>query len=411
MMTNADNDKKADVVIGAAYGDEGKGLMTDYLAHHHGANSLVVRFNGGAQAGHSVETPEGIRHVFSHFGAGSFNQSASFLSRFFVINPLLFVKEWAVLKPKLSFTPKLYADARAIVTTPYDMMINQLAEEARGHNRHGSCGMGFGETIERNTHPAFAITVHDLNDFSSLQTKLNHIKTEWVPLRLQQLGITAISDEWRDRLASTAIIDKFLNDTAEMLTLTEIAPDDFLKKTTRPIVFEGAQGLLLDQDKGRFPHVTRSNTGLKNVLTLADEAAITTLKVHYMTRAYTTRHGAGPLAYELPHKPYPKIHDATNITNPFQGHLRFAYLDCDLLSNSILDDLKDAQAYPHLTIQHGLVMTCCDQLEEGMHYYHQNTLCQGQAADVLHLLEKKVNFIFLYTAHAPNRTGIKAFKS
>lgn len=82
--------RRADVVIGSAFGDEGKGLITDVLAAKNAGETLVVRFNGGAQAGHTVTTPEGQRHVFSHIGSGTFTGSATFLSRFFVVNPILF---------------------------------------------------------------------------------------------------------------------------------------------------------------------------------------------------------------------------------------------------------------------------------------------------------------------------------
>ena len=78
--------KQASVVIGANFGDEGKGLMTDFLSEPEG---VVVRFNGGAQAGHTVTEPGGTRHVFHHYGAGAFKGASTFLSRHFVSNPLL----------------------------------------------------------------------------------------------------------------------------------------------------------------------------------------------------------------------------------------------------------------------------------------------------------------------------------
>ena len=88
----------AKAVIGANYGDEGKGLMTDYHAAPAGTAGIVVRFNGGAQAGHTVTTPEGARHVFSHFGSGSLVGAATFLSRHVVCHPTLFFKEAAALE-------------------------------------------------------------------------------------------------------------------------------------------------------------------------------------------------------------------------------------------------------------------------------------------------------------------------
>src|SRR4051812_30640034 len=87
---------RVSAVIGANYGDEGKGLVTDYLAEE-GEGAVVVRFNGGAQAGHTVVTPEGKRHVFHHFGSGTFRKARTHLSRFFISNPALFRPEFEAL--------------------------------------------------------------------------------------------------------------------------------------------------------------------------------------------------------------------------------------------------------------------------------------------------------------------------
>ncbi|MDB6096667.1 MAG: Adenylosuccinate synthase [Francisellaceae bacterium] len=109
------------VVIGASFGDEGKGLMTNYLAAKWGPKALVVRFNGGAQAGHTVETPYKSRHIFKHFGSGGFVNSPTYLSEFFICNPIIFTKELRQLKI-LNLKPQIFVNANAIVTTPYDMM-------------------------------------------------------------------------------------------------------------------------------------------------------------------------------------------------------------------------------------------------------------------------------------------------
>ncbi|MEZ5580424.1 MAG: adenylosuccinate synthetase [Candidatus Competibacteraceae bacterium] len=133
--------------------------------------------------------------------------------------------------------------------------------------------------------------------------------------------------------------------------------------------FRRRQGLLLDQDRGCFPHVTRSNTGLRNVLALADELGLERLDVTYVTRAYLTRHGAGPLPRERPEKPYPGIVDTTNVPNEHRSTLRFAWLDLDLLGRAIHEDLSDA-AHPALTVNAGLAITCLDQLDgEAARYY------------------------------------------
>ena len=87
-------------VIGAGYGDEGKGLMTDYFCRH-SDNPIVVCTNGGPQRGHTVVTPEKISHIFHHFGSGTLYGVPTFLDEFYMVNPMTFVKEFDELKPKL----------------------------------------------------------------------------------------------------------------------------------------------------------------------------------------------------------------------------------------------------------------------------------------------------------------------
>ena len=104
--------------------------------------------------------------MFSHVGSGSFVGAATFLSRFFVSHPMLFLKEMESLASK-GVHPEVYVDPQSPVTTPYDIMINQIIERERGADRHGSCGIGFGETVERHLMPAYALTVADLADTSA----------------------------------------------------------------------------------------------------------------------------------------------------------------------------------------------------------------------------------------------------
>jgi adenylosuccinate synthase len=148
---------RATAVIGAAFGDEGKGLLTDHYVSElraHGRRPIVCRFNGGANAGHTV-VRGAKRHVFSHFGAGSLLEAETYLSEFFVANPLLWQKEWRQLV-ELGVEPVVYLDRQAPLTVPYDIMINQFAEEHRGNHRHGSCGIGIHETVVRNESVEFS---------------------------------------------------------------------------------------------------------------------------------------------------------------------------------------------------------------------------------------------------------------
>ena len=346
----------ARTVIGANFGDEGKGLMTDYLVNEH-QSDLVIRFNGGSQAGHTVVTPDGRRHVFSHFGSGCFAGAATLLSRFFIVNPMIFLREYMELSAKLPPNMDVIIDPEALVSTPFEMLLNQMAEQKRGGSRHGSCGLGIGETIERNekfmTFPAFY-----MEDEARMRMVLKKIRDEWVPFRKQQLGL---GNEQDHIFKSDLLIENFISDTRFMMENCKLVNDVQTIKTARNPVFEGAQGLLLDQNHEFFPHVTRSNTGIKNMLTLLFEAGIREVEVYYMTRAYLTRHGAGPLPKELGRLPFPGVVDETNINNEWQGSLRFAYLDTDLLRKTIVYDLSQNQT--GVKVQPRLGITCLDQVD------------------------------------------------
>jgi adenylosuccinate synthase len=391
---------KVIAVIGAGYGDEGKGLITDYFSAKH-TNSVVIRSNGGAQAGHTVTTPEGQRHVFSHFGSGTFNGSATFLSSFFVSNPFLFIKEHKAFVEEFNIKPKIYVDPDSQVTIPYDMLLNQTMEQMRGDSVHGSCGVGFGETLER-VLMGYRLTVGDLYEFANesgmdeLIPYMHEIRDDYVPTRLDT---DKTNKDFKEIINSDGLLETFFDACRYMLeNITITTPERFSLNT---IVFEGAQGLLLDMDYGYFPHVTRSNCGMKNISKILEripgEHDIT---AHYLTRAYTTRHGAGPLAGEVDKLGH-NIVDKTNITNEFQGSLRFAPLDTSLF-NSITN--KDFLNYAPRDAKTRTIITCMDQLGSSVQ------LIQNQRLEEFHT----VNFIESvkttkggYLSFGPTRDDVK----
>jgi len=355
--------RNAHAVIGSGFGDEGKGLMTDYLCRMYGeGNALVARFNGGAQAGHTVVTDGGARHVFSHFGAGSFAGAPTLLCRHFIANPMLFQRERAELAA-LGIEPSVFADPRALVTTPYDMLINEMAETARGAARHGSVGVGINETVTRGDHRRFRLTVAEAcGDLRAVERILREIRDVWVPRRVAALGVEA---EYRGREAlirSEGLLQGWLAVLEQFRNQAEVRTDAGLLREHENVVFEGAQGLLLDQERGTFPYVTRSYTGIRNVVEIMRELPPAELTVTYATRAYLTRHGAGPLEGELPGIPFPGVHDATNVSHPFQGSLRYALLDVASLGDRIRRDFADARNGPATPPRIGVAITCMDQL-------------------------------------------------
>lgn len=349
--------RTAIAVIGANFGDEGKGLAVDALAARD-PDAVVIRHNGGAQAGHTVVTPDGRRHVFSHFGAGTFAGAATFLSRFFVVSPFVFCRELDELATQVPL-PRILVDPDAQVTTPYDVLVNRWAEESRGGGRHGSVGIGFGETIER-LERGYPLAVRDVADEEHVRDLMARLREEWLALRLARLGIPFTAE--RERVAADPrILDAYLEEIRVFRRHTVMAPIDAVRRR-RTIIFEGAQGLLLDQDRGfRFPFVTRSNTGLKNILALAADAGIDHIDAVYMTRPYFTRHGAGPLRHETGRLDFADVVDPTNRPNAWQGSLRFAPLDVEFLRDAIAADLADAANGP-VAVSAGIGVSCLDQI-------------------------------------------------
>jgi adenylosuccinate synthase len=150
------------VVVDLGYGDAGKGTVVDWLCSRADAGPVhaVVRFNGGAQAAHNVVTSDGRHHTFAQFGSGSFIPGVrTHLSRFVLVDPLALAGEAAHLASLgvRDALDRVTVDRDALLATPYHRAANRARELARGDRRHGSCGMGIGETASYALdHPADA---------------------------------------------------------------------------------------------------------------------------------------------------------------------------------------------------------------------------------------------------------------
>lgn len=348
--------KNIKIVIGANFGDEGKGLLTNYFVSEFPKNETVinVRFSGGANAGHTIELKNGRRHVFSHFGSGSYNKNCiTFLSSDFIINPILFKKELDILK-KENCEPIVIVDKNCIFTTPYEMLSNQVIENMRGRNRHGSCGVGINDTVERAKSNKNNNTIGYLKDMSSKDRKsflINFLQ------ECKQYAIDKIysendrkniccSKETMELFDNENILNNYIEDVLFLLEYVNISEEKSVMKQFDNFVFEGSQGLLLDQYNLEYaPHLTTANTGIKNVKKIINcfnddlDNINNNIETCYITRSYLTRHGNGLLKTECDIKDINKdIIDKTNVTNTFQGKLRFGYIDLEDLFNRINKD-------------------------------------------------------------------------
>lgn len=401
---------KVIAVIGAGFGDEGKGLMTDYYSSKED-NAIVVRSNGGAQAGHTVTTPDGERRIFSHISSGTLTGTPTYLSEYFVANPLLLQKELSKFHPEVVSMMKIYAHPDVIITTPYDMLLNQRFEVERGDNLHGSVGVGFNETIERDlVAPWYTISMDFLvnainagNDMlrSKLVLMLNRIRNEYIP---SKIDMDKVHPNFKHVLYSDELLEETIEQIIAMMKVIRMV--DYSKLEDKTIIFEGAQGLMLDQDYGYFPHVTRSNCGMRNMREIIEQVASVRyddIIVNYVTRAYTTRHGAGPLDFEdsLITERH-NIIDKTNIENEWQGSLRFAPLSLDNF-NSITD--KDFLNYAPREANKVTTITCLDQLDGEVTWIDGGKTRYMSANNV----RENASRIFNFGSYGPSRNNVIDF--
>lgn len=362
---------RALVIVDLGFGDCGKGLLTDFLVRETRAR-MVVRYNGGAQAGHNVVTPSGRHHTFSQFGSGTFVAGVrTFLSRDVIVHPTALLREEEVLRAAGidDALARLRISEQALVITPFHQALNRLTELARGDTRHGSCGAGVGATVAHElARSADAIRMRDLGDAATLRRNLQRIRDYTIG---EIRGIDA---------------SLFAHAEAELFDVADDVAEDWIARTRSlrgliadddawvprgdddaTVVFEGAQGVLLDERHGFHPHTTWSTCTSANARRLvrdfAPRAEVETIGV---LRTYAVRHGAGPLPTETAElQSAPAEHNAHNA---WQGAVRRGWFDAVLARYAIAaDGAIDALAITHLDALRALPRwTYCDAYDDGL---------------------------------------------
>ena len=328
-------------INGSNYGDEGKGLATDYFASK-SDSVLVARHNGGAQSGHTVEIDD-KRFVFHQLSSGSFRGADTYWAETYFPDIFKLSDEVNSFYKLSGFRPKIFASPLACITTIDDVLINMLLESSRGENRHGSCGMGINEAFLRKE-CGFGITLEQLFSYSASEfyNELIRIRKNYTFKRLSNLNLTGLyGNEYYDMLADNSVLYNFSENVCKNLTLVSLKDKSVFDKYEN-IIFEAGQGLRLDADfKESIPHVTASKTGLTNVIKILNKCGKKLDKVIYVTRSYLTKHGAGPLENEFS-KPDSIREDRTNISNLWQGNFRYARFESiKKFTDIINDDIKN----------------------------------------------------------------------
>ncbi len=337
--------KKAFLVAGLGFGDEGKGSIVDFLTRKYGAHT-IVRYNGGPQAAHTVVAPDGRHHVFAQFGSGTLVPGTkTHLSRFMPINPLSILVEEEHLR-RLGITDaleRLSVEAGSVIVTPYHGMINRLLELSRGSLRHGSCGLGVGQAMsDYRKYGNKVLFAGDLKNSRKTKRKLEFIKSrsqeilENIKKSLPKNGIAGrniqhLYDEHDN------VLDACLEQYKIFLDSVAIVGPEHLKTILKKgtVIFEGAQGVLLDQRFGSPPYVTKTDTTFDNAVRLLAETGYDgKIEKIGVLRGYATRHGPGPFPTE-DNALTKLLPDAHNKENDWQGKFRAGYFDVPAVKYAI----------------------------------------------------------------------------
>lgn len=334
------------IVVGANYGDEGKGLATDFFARNASGKFLNVLYNGGPQRGHTVELKDGKRHVFHHFGSGTFANAHTFFDKDFIVNPIFFAKEYDELAHE-GVNEKCFVSPDCRVTTPYDMIINQIVEITRQGGKHGSCGCGIWETQRRYQDGTYSLRYSDMvrmND-SHLLEYIHSIAEDYFYEQMKFYGVEEIPEAYKGLIGNDTMERHYINDLRYMQQKSKCNLLESMFNEYQTIIFEGGQGLALSETNlSAYPYTTPSNTGsvvpVKRIATITDDLDV---ELCYVTRSYFTRHGAGPFPTECQKSEInSSIEDATNVPNEFQDSIRYGKFSKDEFLYRIFEDIRES---------------------------------------------------------------------
>ena len=348
------------IVCDLGFGDAGKGLVTDALVRATGA-AVVVRYNGGAQAGHNVVTPDGRHHTFAQLGAGSFVEGVqTFLTRDVLVHPTALLREASRFDAEVgssgsgSVLDRLWVSEGARVITPYHQALNRLRELARGAATHGTCGVGVGETARDALEaPDEVLVMGDLARPTVLRRRLARARERLLPearsLAAQAGAIDAVSLE-RSIFERDEVLGRWEDAIAPWVARQRIVGDAHLRSlpgAERPLIFEGAQGVLLDEAHGFHPHTTWSDCTPGNAERLLAELGLPHGPVRVgVLRSHAVRHGPGPFPSETAELEGQVLEH--NARNAWQGRVRYGWFD-DVLARYALECIGGVE---HLALTH-----------------------------------------------------------
>lgn len=276
------------VVVGTQWGDEGKGKITDFLAE--GAD-VVARYQGGNNAGHTILI-DNKKYKLTMIPSGIFNHNKTcVIGNGMVINPEALIQEINYIHENGFSTENLKISDRAHVIMPYHLILDGLEEDRKGDNKIGTTRKGIGpcymDKAARN-----GVRIADLMDAEEFEARIRSIMIEKNHLIEQVYGGEALDADAviRDYLGFADVLRPYVTDTSVVL-------NDAID-AGKKVLFEGAQGVMLDIDQGTYPYVTSSNPSAGGVCIGSGVGPSKIQQVIGVAKAYTTRVGDGPFPTE-----------------------------------------------------------------------------------------------------------------
>lgn len=334
-------------VVGLQWGDEGKGKVVDILAEH---SDAVVRYGGGANAGHTVVVGD-TRFALHLLPSGSVRPKViCVIANGVVVDPEVLGTEIDTLAQKgISLDGRLLISENAHVVLDYHKREDQLSEESLGKNKLGTTVRGIGPCYADKVGRSHALRMGDLGNLEGLKTKLQTI----VEYKNKIFG--ALYDA--EPMSADAIFEKCESYAHRFLPYVTDTTE-FLHKSiaeSKSILFEGAQGSLLDLDHGTFPFVTSSNSSALGMPAGCGVPAKWVDKFIGVVKAYTTRVGAGPFPVEQDNEIGQYIRDKGNEYGTTTGRpRRCGWFDAVAVSYSVTIGAIDSVALLHLDTLGGL---------------------------------------------------------
>lgn len=328
-----------EIVLDPFFGDSGKGQLTNNLCLRRGKKkTLVIRFSGGPQSGHNVNH-KNLNHCFSNFGSGTLLQIPTYWSQYCLVDPIMAVAERSRLR-EIGIEPKVIYSPLCEIITPFDTWSQWANTENR---KQGTVGSGYKSALDR-IKAGYHLTMLDARNIFVLREKIKSIQDNyyrWENIQYPTANFTI--DKWVylvNQYASEYYLENFLE----------------LVKSYENIIFEGSQGILLDQTFGVMPWCTPSDTTSKNALSLISEISKKIpIDIYYVARPYITRHGPGPLLCDS--RVIDKV-DPNNPYNEYQKSFRSCEFSTDLLMHSIeIDEMankfNEYNLRKHIVFSHG----------------------------------------------------------